>query len=187
LISKLKNVGKMASKETFLETVQKGYTFKGGTIPLGASVFNGEVLKEALVNIPLSTLNRHGLIAGATGTGKTKTLQGLAEGLASNGVAVMMMDIKGDLSGIAMPGTANDKITGRHEKLGIPWKPVSFPCELMSLSDQKGVRLRATVSEFGPVLFSKILGLNDTQSGVVSLVFKYADDKSLPLTRFKRF
>ncbi|MBK9637379.1 MAG: DUF853 family protein [Bacteroidetes bacterium] len=177
----------MASKETFLETFQKGYTFKGGTIPLGAAVFNGEVLKEALVSIPLSTLNRHGLIAGATGTGKTKTLQGLAEGLASNGVSVMMMDVKGDLSGMAMPGIPHPKIDERQEKLGITWKPQAFPCELMSLSHEKGVRLRATVSEFGPVLFSKILGLNDTQSGVVSLVFKYSDDRSLPLLDLKDF
>jgi DNA helicase HerA-like ATPase len=177
----------MATKETFLETVQKGYTFKGGTIPMGAAVFNGEVLKEAVVSIPLSTLNRHGLIAGATGTGKTKTLQGIAEGLASNGVSVMMMDVKGDLSGMAMPGNPHPKIAERQEKLGITWKPQAFPCELMSLSNEKGVRLRATVSEFGPVLFSKILGLNDTQSGVVSLVFKYSDDRSLPLLDLKDF
>jgi uncharacterized protein len=177
----------MAKKETFVETINKGYTFKGGTIPLGAAVFEGEVLKDAVVNIPLATLNRHGLIAGATGTGKTKTLQGLAEGLSANGVSVLMMDIKGDLSGMAMPGSTHPKITERHEKLGIEWKPMTFPCELMSLSNEKGVRLRATVSEFGPVLFSKILGLNDTQSGVVSLVFKYSDDRSLPLLDLKDF
>ena len=127
----------MATKEKFLETVQKGYTFKGGTIPIGSAVFNGEVLKEAVVSIPLSTLNRHGLIAGATGTGKTKTLQGIAEGLASNGVSVMMMDVKGDLSGIAMPGNPHPKISERHEKLGVTWKPQAFPCELMSLSSEK--------------------------------------------------
>jgi DNA helicase HerA-like ATPase len=177
----------MADVKKFTEEVIAGYSPKGGSLTIGAGVLDGAILPEALVKIPLATLNRHGLIAGATGTGKTKTLQGLAEGLASHGVSVMMMDVKGDLSGIAMPGTPNDKITGRHEKLGIPWKPVSFPCELMSLSDQQGVRLRATVSEFGPVLFSKILGLNDTQSGVVSLVFKYADDKSLPLLDLKDF
>lgn len=177
----------MATKETFLATVQKGYTFKGGTIPLGAAVFNGEVLKEAVVSIPLSTLNRHGLIAGATGTGKTKTLQSIAEGLSANGVSVMMMDIKGDLSGMAKAGILHPKITERQEKLGVEWKPTAFPCELMSLSNEKGVRLRATVSEFGPVLFSKILGLNDTQSGVVSLVFKYSDDRALPLLDLKDF
>jgi uncharacterized protein len=177
----------MANKESFIEAVQKGYTFKGGTLSLGAAVYESEVLKDAVVKIPLSTLNRHGLIAGATGTGKTKTLQSIAEGLSANGVSVMMMDIKGDLSGMAMPGNSHPKIEERQEKLGVEWKPTAFPCELMSLSNEKGVRLRATVSEFGPVLFSKILGLNDTQSGVVSLVFKYSDDRALPLLDLKDF
>lgn len=177
----------MATKETFIESIQQGYRFNGGVIPIGAAVYKGEVLKEAMVNIPLATLNRHGLIAGATGTGKTKTLQGLAEGLSSNGVSVLMMDVKGDLSGIAMPGSVHPKITERHDKIGVAWKPQAFPCELLSLSNEKGARLRATVSEFGPVLFSKILGLNDTQSGVVSLVFKYADDRALPLLDLKDF
>ncbi|MFN8153471.1 MAG: helicase HerA-like domain-containing protein [Bacteroidia bacterium] len=177
----------MSNAEVFKEEILKGYTPKGGSLLIGAGMLNGEIVPEAKIQIPLATLNRHGLIAGATGTGKTKTLQGLAEGLSAHGVNVMMMDIKGDLSGIAAPGTVNDKISSRHEKLGIPWKAQSFPCELMSLSGEKGVRLRATVSEFGPVLFSKILGLNDTQSGVVSLVFKYADDKSLALLDLKDF
>jgi len=177
----------MATKEEFIASIEKGYTFKGNTLNIGAAVFEGEVIKEAVVKIPLATLNRHGLIAGATGTGKTKTLQGIAEGLSSNGVSVMMMDIKGDLSGIAKAGNPHPKITERHDKLGNPWKAMAFPCELMSLSNEKGVRLRATVSEFGPVLFSKILGLNDTQSGVVSLVFKYADDRALPLLDLKDF
>jgi hypothetical protein len=177
----------MESREKFIETIKNGYAPKGGKMTVGAGMLNGEILKEAQVQIPLATLNRHGLIAGATGTGKTKTLQVLAEGLSSHGVAVMMMDIKGDLSGIAAAGTINDKISSRHEKLGIAWQPNGFPCELMSLSDEKGVRLRATVSEFGPVLFSKILGLNDTQSGVVSLVFKYADDRELPLLDIRDF
>jgi DNA helicase HerA-like ATPase len=174
-------------KEELVLAVQSGYTFKGNTLPIGAAVINGEVLKEAPVRIPLATLNRHGLIAGATGTGKTKTLQVLAEGLSSNGVSVLLMDIKGDLSGIARPGTVNDRIRSRHESLGIEWKSEQFPCEFLSLSEEKGARLRATVSEFGPVLFSKILDLNDTQSGVVSLVFKYSDDKELPLLDIKDF
>jgi DNA helicase HerA-like ATPase len=177
----------MSTIESFLSAMQQGYTFKGASLTIGAAMFDGHVQKEAPVKIPLATLNRHGLIAGATGTGKTKTLQGLAEGLSAHGVAVMMMDIKGDLSGIAKAGTENDRIKERHSKLGIEWKPAAFPCELMSLSGEKGVRLRATVSEFGPVLFSKILGLNDTQSGVVSLVFKYADDRELPLLDLKDF
>lgn len=174
-------------KEELVLTVKSGYAFIGNTLPIGAAVINGEVIKEAPVKIPLATLNRHGLIAGATGTGKTKTLQLLAEGLSSNGVSVMLMDIKGDLSGIARPGTENERIKSRHESLGMAWKPEQFPCEFLSLSEEKGVRLRATVSEFGPVLFSKILDLNDTQSGVVSLVFKYADDKELPLLDIKDF
>ncbi len=177
----------MPTTESFLAAMQQGYTFKGNSLTIGAAVYQGQVYGQAPVKVPLSTLNRHGLIAGATGTGKTKTLQGLAEGLSSNGVAVLLMDVKGDLSGIAMAGKENSKIMERHEKLGIAWKPGSFPCELLSLSGEQGVRLRATVSEFGPVLFSKILGLNDTQSGVVSLVFKYADDRKLPLLDLKDF
>lgn len=177
----------MPNIDSFLSAIEKGYTFKGNSLTVGAAIYDGQVQREAHIKIPLSTLNRHGLIAGATGTGKTKTLQGLAEGLSAHGVAVMMMDIKGDLSGIAKPGIENEKILERHSKLGIEWKPAAFPVELMSLSGEKGVRLRATVSEFGPVLFSKILGLNDTQSGVVSLVFKYADDRGLPLLDLKDF
>ncbi|MBL7922650.1 MAG: DUF853 family protein [Bacteroidia bacterium] len=177
----------MSVPDSFIPAIQQGYSSKGNTITLGAAVFESNVLSQAPVKIPLSTLNRHGLIAGATGTGKTKTLQVLAEGLSSQGVSVMLMDIKGDLSGLAMPGEANDRIRERHTKLGIEWKPAAFPCELMSLSGEKGLRLRATVSEFGPVLFSKVLGLNDTQSGVVSLIFKYADDRELPLLDLKDF
>lgn len=176
----------MATDE-FLASVQKSYDVRGESIVLGAGMLGGQVIPGAVVRVPLSTLNRHGLIAGATGTGKTKSLQLLAEGAASKGVAVLMMDIKGDLSGIAAPGTESDKIRARHALLGLSWKAEGFPCELMSISAAKGVRLRATVSEFGPVLFAKVLGLNDTQSGVVSLVFKYADDNLLPLLDLKDF
>jgi DNA helicase HerA-like ATPase len=132
-------------------------------------------------------MNRHGLIAGATGTGKTKTLQVIAEGLSSKSVPVLMMDIKGDLSGIAVPGVSNPKIEERSEKIGIQFTPSGFPVELLTISNEKGVRLRATVSEFGPVLFSKILELNDTQSGIVSVIFKYCDDNKLPLLDLKDF
>ncbi|GAL83353.1 ATPase [Sporocytophaga myxococcoides] len=164
-----------------------GYTFKGEQIKLGAALLDGDVVKGTMVSLPLKTMNRHGLIAGATGTGKTKTLQTIAEGLSEHGVPVLMMDIKGDLSGIAAAGETNPKIEERQQKIGIPFTPKKFPVELLSLSDEKGVRLRATVSEFGPVLFSKILDLNDTQSGIVSLIFKYCDDERLPLLDLKDF
>ena len=177
----------MDNKQNFIDKLTSDYTFKGGFITMGGAMLDGECLTNNAVKIPLKTLNRHGLIAGATGTGKTKTLQNIAEGLSSNGIPVLMMDIKGDLSGIAQAGTTNPKIEERCAKIGITYKPSKFPVELMSLSSQNGVRLRATVSEFGPVLFSKILELNDTQEGVVALIFKYADDKKLPLVDLKDF
>lgn len=177
----------MNQKEKFQQSIQEGYAFKGDAIVLGGAMLDGECLANTLVAAPLRTMNRHGLIAGATGTGKTKTLQIIAEGLSEKGVPVLLMDVKGDLSGIAVPGKPHPKIDARHAKIGIPFEPTGFPVELLSLSDEKGVRLRATVSEFGPVLFSKILELNDTQSGIVSVVFKYCDDKNLPLLDLKDF
>ena len=150
-------------------------------------MLDGAVVPGADVLIPLKTMNRHGLIAGATGTGKTKTLQMLAEGLSEASVPVLLMDIKGDLSGIAAAGTVNDKITDRCQKLNIEYKATAYPVDLLTLSNQKGARLRATVSEFGPVLLSKILGLNDTQGGFVAMIFKYCDDKKLPLLDLKDF
>lgn len=150
-------------------------------------MLEGEVVSGSDISIPLKTMNRHGLIAGATGTGKTKTLQMLAEGLSDASVPVLLMDIKGDLSGIAAAGTINDKITDRCQKLNITYKPTAYPVEFLSLSNQKGTRLRATVSEFGPVLLSKILGLNDTQGGFVAMIFKYCDDNKLPLLDLKDF
>jgi len=177
----------MSKKEEFMADVQAGYTFSGASIVLGGAMLDGETLPGLQVKVPLRTLNRHGLIAGATGTGKTKSLQAIAEQLAQNGVPSLLMDVKGDLSGIAIAGTDNPKITERAGKIGITWHPTGSTVEFLSLSGEKGVRLRATVSEFGPVLFSRILGLNDTQGGVVSLVFKYCDDNSLPLLDLKDF
>ena len=142
---------------------------------------DGEVIPEVDVNIPLRTINRHGLIAGATGTGKTKTLQAFVEQLSHHGISSLVMDIKGDLSGIAAAGEMNSRIQERYDKTKLPYQPQAFPVELMSLSAEKGVKLRATVTEFGPVLLSKILGLNDTQTSIMSIVFKYCDDKGLPL------
>jgi len=171
----------MADKEKFIDEITQGYTFKGETITLGASIFSGEVLKGTFVMLPLKTMNRHGLIAGATGTGKTKTLQLISEGLASKSVPVVVMDIKGDLSGIAKPGSANPKIDERMGKIGLEWKPEGNTIEFLTISNEKGVKLRATSSEFGPVLFSRMLELNETQASLVSVIFKYADDKQLPL------
>lgn len=150
-------------------------------------MLNGKTVENALVRIPLKTLNRHGLIAGATGTGKTKTLQIIAENLSENGIPVLLMDVKGDLSGIAQPGTYNSHIEERHKAIGFPYEAKKFPVEILSLSEQNGVRLRATVSEFGPVLLSRILNLNDTQSGIVSVIFKYCDDHKMPLLDLKDF
>jgi DNA helicase HerA-like ATPase len=175
----------MANKEQFLQTVKSGYTFEGESIRIGRAVLDGAVVEGADVLLPLRTMNRHGLIAGATGTGKTKTLQMISEGLSEASVPVLLLDIKGDLSGIAAPGTANEKLQQRASQLGLSYTPQGFPVELLTLSDRPGVRLRATVSEFGPVLLSKILGLNDTQGGVVALVFKYCDDNKLPLLDLK--
>ena len=177
----------MADKSKFLEAIKSGYTFKGESYKIGVGVFNGDVVSGADVLLPLKTMNRHGLIAGATGTGKTKTLQVISEILSEASVPVVMMDIKGDLSGIAAAGAVNDKITERVQKLGIQFKPAAYPAELLTLSNEKGTRLRATVSEFGPVLLSKILGLNDTQGGFVAMIFKYCDDNKLPLLDLKDF
>ncbi len=177
----------MSKKETFISEIQNGYNFSGTSVVLGGAMLDGESIEGLQVKVPLRTMNRHGLIAGATGTGKTKTLQVIAEQLASNGVPSLLMDIKGDLSGIAMPGTDNPKITERCGKIGISWHPTGNSVEFLTLSGEKGARLRATVSEFGPVLFSRILGLNDTQGGVVAVVFKYSDDNGLPLLDLKDF
>ncbi len=177
----------MSDSATFLKIVQTGYTFKGESFKIGSAMLDGNVVAGADVLIPLKTMNRHGLIAGATGTGKTKTLQIIAEGLSDASVPVLLMDVKGDLSGIAAAGTINDKITERCQKLNIEFKPTAYPVDLLTLSNQKGARLRATVSEFGPVLLSKILGLNDTQGGFVAMIFKYCDDSKLPLLDLKDF
>lgn len=175
----------MSQSEKFVQLVKDGYTFKGASIDIGAATLAGDCFPEAKVRIPLRTVNRHGLIAGATGTGKTKSLQLFAEQLAQNGVPSLLMDIKGDLSGIAAAGDCNDKIEARHEKIGIEWNPDACTVELLTLSSEKGARLRATILEFGPVLFSKMLGLNETQSGAISVLFKYCDDNELPLLDIK--
>lgn len=169
----------------FRETIQQGYTSKGASLLLGKAIINGTVIAEAAVAAPLKTMNRHGLISGATGTGKTKTLQLIAESLSDAGVPSLLLDIKGDLSGIAAAGLANDKINERASLLLLDWQPQAFPVELLSMSEEPGTRMRATVTEFGLVLLAKILGLNDTQQGVLAILFKYCDDHLIPLLDLK--
>jgi DNA helicase HerA-like ATPase len=175
------------SSDDFESAIQKGYSFKGPAILLGAAMRGGRVFSDAPVRVPLSTMNRHGLISGATGTGKTKTLQMMAEQLSEAGVPTLLMDIKGDLSGIAMAGTESPAIKERQEKIGAEWSPGAYPVEFLTLSNEPGVRLRATVLEFGALLFSRVLGLNATQSSLVALVYKFCDDKHLPLLDLKDF
>lgn len=165
----------------FTNKIKASYTTQGDSIYLGAGILDGEIIADASVSLPLKMMNRHGLIAGATGTGKTRTLQLIAEQLSDAGVPVFMLDVKGDLSGLNHPGTSNAKIEERSLALNKAYEPTGFPVELYSLSGKKGAQMRASVFEFGPILLSKILGLNDTQSGVMAVIFKYADDNKLLL------
>ena len=177
----------MSTKETFFKYITEGNTTKGDFIPIGAAMLDGETVTGAHVKIPLKTMNRHGLIAGATGTGKTKSLQVLAENLSDKGIPVLLMDIKGDLSGLAQPSPGHPKIDERHKKIGLPFDAKPFPVEILTLSEQDGVRLRATITEFGPVLLSRVLDLSETQSGVVAVIFQYCDDNKLPVLDIKDF
>jgi Predicted ATPase len=165
----------------FTEKIKASYTPSGSYIYLGAGILDGQVIAEAEVNLSLKMMNRHGLVAGATGTGKTRTLQLLSEQLSDAGVPVFMLDVKGDLSGLNQPGPINPKIEERAGQLGKPFHPSGFPVEIFSLSGKLGAQMRATVLEFGPTLLSKILDLNDTQAGVLAVIFKYADDSKLPI------
>ncbi|WP_036284485.1 helicase HerA-like domain-containing protein [Microbacterium luticocti] len=166
---------------TQVQAIVDGYTFEAATLDLGALV-NTDPVPQAQIRIPLAMMNRHGLVAGATGTGKTRTLQGLAEQLAAKGVPVFAADIKGDLSGMATPGESSDKLRSRTQGIGQDWKPEAFPVEYLALGGVgKGVPVRATVSGFGPLLLSKVLGLNQTQESSLGLVFHYADQAGLAL------
>ncbi len=169
------------SKAKFIESITKSYTTSGSSIYLGAGIYQGEIVAEAKVNLPLRMMNRHGLVTGATGSGKTRTLQLLAEQLSAAGVSVFMPDMKGDISGMAKEGVVNDRINERAAALGIQYSASGFPVELYSLSGKLGAQMRATITEFGPVLLSKVLELNEVQSGVLMILFKYADDKDLPI------
>lgn len=164
-----------------IDAVRSGYAFEGPALEMGALV-NGEAMPGVPVRIPIAMTNRHGLVAGATGTGKTRTLQVLAEQLSAAGVAVFAADIKGDLSGVATPGEGNEKLLKRTAGIGQDWTPASFPTEFFSLGGVgKGVPIRATISGFGPLLLSKVLGLNDTQESSLGLVFHYANKNNLAL------
>lgn len=172
----------MTATDDQVVTIQQGYTFEGEALEIGALLVEDEPRPEAGVRIPLAMLNRHGLICGATGTGKTKTLQGLAEGLSAAGVPVFAADIKGDLSGLASPGESSPKLLERTESIGQEWQPAGYPTEFYALGGEgHGVPLRVTMSAFGPVLLSKVLGLNDTQESTLGLVFHFADQAGLPL------
>jgi len=168
-------------KQNFIDAIKKSYSPKGSFIYLGAGIYQTEVLAEAQVNLPLKMMNRHGLVTGATGSGKTRTLQLLAEQLSASGVPVFMPDMKGDLSGMAAAGEVNNRIIERSSALNIQYIPSTYPLELYSLSGKLGAPMRATVTEFGPVLLSKIMDLNEVQGGVLAVLFKYADDKGLPI------
>src|SRR6478609_1381019 len=169
-----------------VQHIVAGYTFDEPAIELGVLMENGAPLPEAVVRIPLSMLNRHGLVAGATGTGKTKTLQLMAEQISAAGVPVFAADIKGDLSGIASPGQPSDKLLARTQKIGQNWQAQACPTEFFSLGGRgNGVPLRATISSFGPILLSKVLGLNAVQESSLGLVFHYADQAGLPLLDLK--
>ncbi|TQF73321.1 DUF853 family protein [Rhodococcus spelaei] len=169
------------------QEIAAGYSFDGGALELGTIIVDGVVDSTARVRIPLATLNRHGLVAGATGTGKTKTLQGICEQLSAAGVPVVMADVKGDVSGLSAPGQAGEKIAARAVETGIAdWAPTAFPVEFLSLGTGGiGIPVRATITSFGPILLSKVLGLNDTQESTLGLIFHWADTQGLALLDLK--
>ena len=167
-------------------TVSAGYTFDGPCLEIGACVVDTVVHADAQVRVPLAMMNRHGLVAGATGTGKTKTLQGLAEQLSANGVPVFLADVKGDLSGLATAAAPSDGLTRRAAEIGQQWTPTAYPCEFLSLGGQSaGVPVRATMTSFGPILLARVLDLNETQESSLQLVFHYADTAGLALLDIK--
>ncbi|ORB76127.1 helicase HerA-like domain-containing protein [Mycobacterium scrofulaceum] len=170
------------SAETPARRIANGYAVDGRALELGTVVVDGAADPTAQIRIPLATINRHGLVAGATGTGKTKTLQLIAEQLSAAGVPVMMADVKGDLSGLARPGEAGDKTAARVKDTGDDWAATGFPVEFLSLgTGGVGVPVRATVASFGPVLLSKVLGLNATQESTLGLIFHWAKENDKPL------
>ena len=172
-------------EQDFIQKITTSYSPKGAYIQLGSGILDGRVITDAKVNLALKMMNRHGLIAGATGTGKTRTLQLMAEQLSDAGVPVFMLDVKGDLSGLAEEGKVNEALIERGNAVGIPFESSSFPLEIFSLTGKLGATMRLTVEDFGPVFLSRILDLNETQAGVVSAIFKYAEDNTLPIVDFQ--
>jgi DNA helicase HerA-like ATPase len=172
----------MTEQQSAAAEIASGYASEGAAIELGAILIDGKVEPTAHVRLPLAMLNRHGLVAGATGTGKTKTLQLIAEQLSAAGVPVVMADVKGDLSGLSREGASSDRITTRATETGDDWQPRSHPVQFLSLgTGGAGVPVRATITSFGPILLSKVLGLNDTQESTLGLIFHWADTRGLPL------
>jgi DNA helicase HerA-like ATPase len=166
--------------------ISSGYAFSAAALEVGTVLLDGQAYPDARIRVPLGMVNRHGLIAGATGTGKTKTLQVLTEQLSAAGVPVVVADIKGDLSGLAQAGTSNDKITQRAADTGDDWTPTAYPVEFLALGGVgTGVPLRATMTSFGPTLLAKVLGCNSTQESSLGLIFHYADTAGLPLLDLK--
>ncbi|MEO8571868.1 MAG: helicase HerA-like domain-containing protein, partial [Chloroflexota bacterium] len=167
--------------KAFHDEMTAGYALTEPGVVIGSPMLDGELANDARVQVALSMLNRHGLIAGATGTGKTKTLQLLAGQLSKAGVPVFVADIKGDLTGLAAPGdTTNARVVERLTSLGWTFQPSGHPVEYLSLSGKLGAQVRATVHSFGPLLLGKVLDLNETQTSILALVFKYCDDNDLP-------
>jgi len=174
------------AKPDVVDVVSKGYAFTGPALELGALLVDGEPATQAQVRVPLGMLNRHGLVAGATGTGKTKTLQLMAEQLSAAGVPVFMADVKGDLSGVSQPGVSSEKLTARTQSIGQNWEATGFPVEYLALGGLgTGAPVRATITSFGPVLLAKVLDLNETQTSSLSLVFHFADSAGLALLDLK--
>jgi hypothetical protein len=172
--------------QAFREAITAGYAFDEPTLIIGSAMHAGEMFNDTRVQVALSMMNRHGLVAGATGTGKTKTLQLLAGQLSKAGVPVFVADIKGDLTGLAAPGDAvNPKVQERAASLGWTFEPSGHPVEYLSLTGKLGAQVRATVHSFGPLLLGKVLDLNETQTSILALVFKYCDDNDLPLLDLK--
>src|ERR1700753_2229388 len=174
------------STATPAQQTAAGCAVGGQALELGTVVIDGKTDPKAQIRIPLATVNRHGLVAGATGTGKTKTLQLIAEQLSAAGGPVLMGDVKGDLSGLSRPRGGSDKVTERAKETGDKWQASAFPVDFLSLGTKGvGVPVRATIASFGPILLSKVLGLNATQESTLGLIFHWAEQKSYELLDLK--